>query len=740
MGGAAGFRSRSIQMLVATVLLVLLVMLHTNALASSSSYFSVAALRNMRPADMLEQQYLDPGPVGAEAARAAEPSRAGEARRMVDEPSRGSDHDGAQGHDPGGVVVLGRGEAERERQRSVAHADAELGTLSPSPPQPATTVGADTSRDTAPPAGECPAGRRPYHVVMTAASGLYQEWQSRIAYYHYQKQKRLNPCSEIGSFTRLFNSPGKRPDKLMDEMPTLLVSQLGHGSCDECDHGFIVMNRPWGVVQLVESEHWRSAIDEEYVMVIETDHMLMRPPPNQATPEKPVGFGFYYMIGTDPKLQPVVEKFLAPGIDANTVDAVGPSPLIVHKPMLQRLARPWWELSMRMKKDADANRVFGWVLEMWGYNLAARNMGIRHTVSKDFQVEPQGIGTDDMDSKHIYHYTFGLVIEPWRLDKRQYYGGYPPDHMPRPPMCSARSGFVITELFSEAAQHIRGWPTRQPAAPEEGAEDAPLSKLLQRPVERPGRLDELLRGTGPWKWGMLKGLYFFSRGIAYIQAKEESKHKTSSIYQKGRVGRWRAVDGKPLQVELQLCGQQYVLDFHDAAAPWSFTSTQRGGEAEEAGAPVRGELIGPDVEKSAQMLAHSTQLRLAHLGSGVVGGGPNATLAEELAGSGPWQWGGVAPLGFMRGGHLVTPWGVGTWGVTRRSGAETASADMVFADFANSEHTIRVIDLHCLRLGSTRKADGDTVGISFGGLETGPDNCARALTNELNGVHVIHLH
>ena len=27
---------------------------------------------------------------------------------------------------------------------------------------------------------------------------------------------------------------------MMDEMPTLLVNQLGHGRCAECDHG--VMN------------------------------------------------------------------------------------------------------------------------------------------------------------------------------------------------------------------------------------------------------------------------------------------------------------------------------------------------------------------------------------------------------------------------------------------------------------------------------------------------------------------
>jgi len=105
-------------------------------------------------------------------------------------------------------------------------------------------------------------------------------------------------------------------------------------------------------------------------MITETDHMFMRPPKNVATEEKPVGFGFYYMISTDPKLLPVVKKFLKPEIDVHTVDAVGPSPLIIHKPMLERVAEPWWELSLKVKADAAANRVFGGVFEGGGWAAA----------------------------------------------------------------------------------------------------------------------------------------------------------------------------------------------------------------------------------------------------------------------------------------------------------------------------------------------------------------------------------
>ena len=49
------------------------------------------------------------------------------------------------------------------------------------------------------------------------------------------------------------------------------------------------MNRPWGVLQFVETEHFANRIEEEYIFVIETDHMMMRPFENIATPDKPVG-------------------------------------------------------------------------------------------------------------------------------------------------------------------------------------------------------------------------------------------------------------------------------------------------------------------------------------------------------------------------------------------------------------------------------------------------------------------
>ena len=163
--------------------------------------------------------------------------------------------------------------------------------VAPPPRPPAIAVGAAHSR--------C-AHRRPYHVLMTSASirdraPTYLEWQARldaiglsdhappsyaclicthprqarIAYYHYRKQKLAEPCSDLGGFTRLLATLNGEGDGLMDEIPTVAVKSLGAGTCDECHHGFVVMNRPWALLQYIRTTAYRE-IEENFIFVMET--------------------------------------------------------------------------------------------------------------------------------------------------------------------------------------------------------------------------------------------------------------------------------------------------------------------------------------------------------------------------------------------------------------------------------------------------------------------------------------
>ena len=308
-------------------------------------------------------------------------------------------------------------------------------------------------------AGACPDSRKPYHVVLTAASGVYQEWQTRIAYRQYLTLKEAEPCSDLGGFTRLLNTPDAQPDGLMDEIPTVLVKQLKGGVCDECDHHFVVMNRPWGLRQFLEHPAY-ARIPESYLFIVETDHLLMRPPPNRATESTPVGFGFYYMTYKydPPKLRPVVAKYH----DPDAVDPVGPSPVIIHKEQLRTVVEPYWQLCLTLKRDKEANQAFGWVLEMWAWSLATARLGIRHLVVKELQAEPANQGIHDLARYFVYHYTFDLKAGPWAWSKRSYTWKYPPRALPTPPRSAAPSSHTYIEVMNRAIAVLPDWGSRNP--------------------------------------------------------------------------------------------------------------------------------------------------------------------------------------------------------------------------------------------------------------------------------------
>ena len=96
-----------------------------------------------------------------------------------------------------------------------------------------------------------------------------------MAYHQYRKLKAESPCSDLGGFTRLLNTPNQQPDGLMDEVPTVVVKQLKPGRCDERPR--LRRDEPAvGVLQLLEHEAW--GIAEEEVLLMETDHLLRARP------------------------------------------------------------------------------------------------------------------------------------------------------------------------------------------------------------------------------------------------------------------------------------------------------------------------------------------------------------------------------------------------------------------------------------------------------------------------------
>lgn len=130
----------------------------------------------------------------------------------------------------------------------------------------------------------------------------------------------------------------------------------------------------------------------------------------------------------------------------------------------------------------------------------------------------------------------------------------------------------------------------------------------------------------------------------------------------------------------------------------------------------------PGVSDERTLPATAPEMQYA---GGLDGGDARAPpLLSDVSGSGPWFWAGSGPLAFLRGGVLVTPWGEGVWGVEREASGEHAPTDAIFADFAGSQHTVRMLNPGCLRMRSVRKADGDVVGIDFVGTSGAAESCS----------------
>ena len=106
------------------------------------------------------------------------------------------------------------------------------------------------------------------------------------------------------------------------------------------------------------------------------------------------------------------------------------------------------EVSFALKKDAEADAEFGWMLEMWGYSIAAAKVSLRHKLDPLLQIEPSQqfgltITSGGGDARHLAHYTFGHEFSrdglpfidsragEWALDKR--YRSTCPPRCPRRP-------------------------------------------------------------------------------------------------------------------------------------------------------------------------------------------------------------------------------------------------------------------------------------------------------------------
>jgi len=257
-------------------------------------------------------------------------------------------------------------------------------------------------------------------------------------------------------------------------------------------------------------------------MIAETDHVLMRPMPNLATQTEAAAHSFGYMHAGSHH-QKVVE-LCNPGGSWRDVQPVGPSPIIIRIKDLERVADRWLEYSYKLRGDPMPARIIqDWVLEMWGYAIAAASLGIRHTIIPSYQIEPNAYARTAEDfhqHSYIFHYTYGIeytlqgrpqgfnTIGEWSLDKRHYGGAYPPPNLDPPPDGVNPSTRWLWSAWNTAILAAGDtWPDTNAMGTVGWRRESISSRDIQR-----SKLASAALGT-KWLWAGIKYLQFQEDGV-----------------------------------------------------------------------------------------------------------------------------------------------------------------------------------------------------------------------------------
>lgn len=232
------------------------------------------------------------------------------------------------------------------------------------------------------------------------------------------------------------------------------------------EHGFVVMSRPQAIKQWLQKPE--CDFPEEYVLMAEPDHLIVRPLLNPMQGERPASFPFFYIAPH--RFAHIVRRTLGQDLTDSQVegiDPIGNSPTFIARRDLERVAPTWVNLTSLVKQDKEADREWGWVQEMYAYSMASFLNNVSHDLRIDLMVQPPW--DRNIGGAYILHYTYGCdytlegVFTPgkigaWRFDKRTFGNNPPPRNLSLPPDGAPETVFAIIRMVNNATASLPDWP------------------------------------------------------------------------------------------------------------------------------------------------------------------------------------------------------------------------------------------------------------------------------------------
>ena len=280
-------------------------------------------------------------------------------------------------------------------------------------------------------------------VIFSCENTDYMRWQAELLWYTYTKVGMRAQLTALVSRT-------KEPIRGF----TCSTAEVGNYKNHSQTGVYTPLNKPGGIAEWVAS----CGIEEETILIVDPDSVFVGRVPDPGPLQKGVAHAerHDYMDINLPMSQTVLRRHC----DQNRRVEVQPVGIYIaiNKTDLEALAPLWLQKSIDIRNDqicCSALPDEGWISEMWGYAIAAAELGIRHHITNFSQVT----GSNCLQHP-IIHYCFALQSElsPHANVRDQTPStvwskwDYQPWQFPGPVAAATIEGKVLLENLSELAR------------------------------------------------------------------------------------------------------------------------------------------------------------------------------------------------------------------------------------------------------------------------------------------------
>jgi len=232
-------------------------------------------------------------------------------------------------------------------------------------------------------------------VVFSCENTPYMWWQAEFLHYTYRRTGMRAELTALIAATAepeiQFTCNSVRVANYKDSVPNAPL---------------LVLNKPGGIAEWAALDGPR----EETVLIVDPDSMFVRPVIDPGP--LPAGCVYSeehdYMAVDIPGNRTVIDRHCRPEVRAR-VQPVGIY-ICINRGSLAELSRCWLQKSIEIAADPICREALsgtGWLSDMWGYAIAAAELGIHHNLRSFSQVT----GSNTLE-KPITHYCFPLMENP----------------------------------------------------------------------------------------------------------------------------------------------------------------------------------------------------------------------------------------------------------------------------------------------------------------------------------------